>query len=92
MSNLKEKMDGYEKQFKQLNDKLKEVIDKQQELANFRQQVWDEMNVVKGRFNELKEILDSGKVSESAAVDASGNGDKKEEGGRILEATNRIGK
>ena len=88
---LKEKMDKYEKQFGELIAKCKECDEKVQQLQVARAQLWDEANIVKGRYNELKEIdSESGKDvnipgSNAPAGNASGNGSEKGESGRILE-------
>lgn len=70
MGNAKKRCDELQKSFEDLTKKLKEIDEKVGQLHVVRQQVWDEINIVKGRFNELKEfasVVDSNPVTGSEA-------------------------
>ena len=54
--NIERKMAEYEKKFKEYQEKLKEADENIQKLGAAKQAIWDEMNVLKGRYNELKEL------------------------------------
>ena len=79
--NIERKMAEYEKKFKEYQEKLKEADENIQKLSAVKQAIWDEMNVLKGRYNELKELSTgtngkSGSELEGAKV-LSGPGNKE---------------
>lgn len=55
--NIKRKMEKYATKFKEINDKLKDCEESILKFQKLKQQLWDESNIVKGRYNELKELL-----------------------------------